>query len=50
MHFDGSLPAGPHDEWLTTDHRYLPQSTLGQFLGGDPNTTLAKVLNEGAAV
>ena len=50
LRLDGSLLAEQHDEWLTTDRRYLPQGSLTRFLGGEPSPTLGTLLKEGAAV
>ncbi len=46
----GSLLAEQHDEWLTTDRRYLPQASLTRLLGGEASPTLGELLKEGAAV
>jgi transposase-like protein len=46
----GSLLAEQHDEWLTTDRRYLPQGSLARVLGGEPNPSLGELLKEGAAI
>lgn len=45
-----SLLAEQHDEWLTTDRRYLPQASLARLLGDHANPTLGELLKEGAAV
>lgn len=50
IRLSGSLLAEQHDEWLTTDRRYLPQGSIGRLLGGDPNPSLGDLLKEGAAV
>lgn len=42
--------AEQHDEWLTLDRRYLPQSSMTRLLGGVPGTTLSDLLKEGVAV
>ena len=46
----GALVAEQHDEWLTADHRYLPQGSLSRLLGGHVNPTIGELLKEGAAV
>lgn len=46
----GSLMAEQHDEWLTTDRRYLPEGSIVRLLGGQPNPTLGELLKGGAAV
>ena len=46
----GSILAEQHDEWLTTDRRYLPLASLTRLLGGLPSPTLGELLKEGAAV
>ena len=46
----GALLAEQHDEWLTSDRRYLPVGSLTRLLGGLPNPTLGDLLKEGAAV
>jgi putative transposase len=46
----GALLAEQHDEWLTADHRYLPESSITRLLGGTPNLTLGELLKEGIAV
>ena len=46
----GSLLAEQHDEWLTSDRRYLPQASMDRLLGAGPNPTLGDLLKEGAAV
>lgn len=30
----GAILAERHDEWLTADHRYLPESSITRLLGG----------------
>ena len=46
----GSLLAEQHDEWLTTERRYLPQASLDRLLGNASSPTLGDLLKEGAAV
>lgn len=46
----GSLLAEQHDEWLTSDRRYLPQASMDRLLDARPNPTLGDLLKEGAAV
>jgi putative transposase len=46
----GALLAEQHDEWLTSDRRYLPVGSIVRVLGGLPNPTLGDLLKEGAAV
>lgn len=50
LRLTGSLLAEQHDEWLTTERRYLPEGSLVRLLGGQPNPTLGELLKEGAAV
>jgi putative transposase len=50
LRLTGSLMAEQHDEWLTTDRRYLPEGSIIRLLGGQPNPTLGELLKGGAAV
>ena len=50
LRLTGSLLAEQHDEWLTTDRRYLPEGSIVRLLGGQPNPTLGELLKGGAAV
>jgi transposase-like protein len=46
----GALLAEQHDEWLTTERRYLPQVSMTRLLGGGTMPTLGDLLKEGIAV
>lgn len=50
LRLTGSLLAEQHDEWLTTERRYLPEGSVVRLLGGQPNPTLGELLKGGAAV
>ena len=50
LRLGGSLLAEQHDEWLTTQKRYLPQASITRLLGGIPNPTLGDLLRVGTGM
>lgn len=50
LRLGAALPAGQHDEWLTTGERCLAQASMTRLLGGVPGAALSDLLKEGMAV